>query len=140
MRTADKDWAQTHNVTLVSPIAHFVVALTPDGRISSQGTLKSALEKDSALLDADPEKFATIEPRLEPQTDKKAPESVDGKLIAEEDVLEGHVGWSACAYQYIHPRASMTDPREQYSSSSEIRRLLHGDSLCSGQYSSQRRS
>lgn len=73
-----------------------MVALTPDGRISSQGSLKSALEKDSGLLDADPEKFSIIEPKLEPQTDKKAPEAADGKLISEEDILEGHVGWSAC--------------------------------------------
>ena len=40
---------QTHNVSMASPIADFVVALGTDGRVISQGSIASALEHDKKL-------------------------------------------------------------------------------------------
>ena len=41
---------QTHNVGLVGPIADFVVAMSADGRIASQGSLSEVLEQDPRLF------------------------------------------------------------------------------------------
>ena len=86
-------------MTLVAPIAHFVVALTVDGRISSQGSLQSAIQKDDHLLDAEKADESSVDDtKKQMQTQKTETDGADGKLIAEEDVLEGHVGWQACKY------------------------------------------
>ncbi|KIK71390.1 hypothetical protein GYMLUDRAFT_254610 [Collybiopsis luxurians FD-317 M1] len=86
----------THNIAITRPIAGFVVAMK-EGRIESQGTVSEALGKDPALAD---------EERKEQQAIKKAGEEVDehpaaaesksdGKLIVAEEIMEGHVSWSA---------------------------------------------
>ncbi|KAI0344132.1 multidrug resistance-associated ABC transporter [Trametopsis cervina] len=89
----------THSLSLVSPIAHFVVSLTPDGRINSQGSLESALEKDHSLIEADTEKVkveSTDKPEtVEEETEEQKKLAEDGKLVTEEETAEGHVGWHA---------------------------------------------
>ncbi|KAL1939047.1 hypothetical protein VTO73DRAFT_10307 [Trametes versicolor] len=89
----------THNVAMVSPVADFVVDMGSDGRILSQGSLASALERDSKLLKEVKEERAEIE-KAEQEI---APEKIEdtetkqsaGKLVVAEEMEDGHVGWSA---------------------------------------------
>ncbi|GJE87809.1 multidrug resistance-associated ABC transporter [Phanerochaete sordida] len=88
----------THNVALAAPIAEFVVSLGTDGRIKSQGSLSSALEKDARLAaDAAKERLQlkkadeTVDGTESQGTDRKA----SGKLIVEEEVAQGNVSWAA---------------------------------------------
>lgn len=72
-----------------------------DGRILSQGSLSNALAKDVKLSEEAADDSRAIE-----QADEVIDESTkgnpatksDGKLVMSEEVSEGHVGWSACAY------------------------------------------
>lgn len=88
---------QTHNVAMVSPVADFVVDMGSNGRILSQGSLASALERDSKLLTEVKEERAEIE-KAEQEI---APEKVEdaeakptvGKLVVAEEMEDGHVGW-----------------------------------------------
>ncbi|TFY68446.1 hypothetical protein EVJ58_g1015 [Rhodofomes roseus] len=87
----------THNVSMASPIADYVVALGTDGRISSQGSIANALERDRKLAAEVAKEEAEIE-KAEATVDEQAPEEVpkeDGKLVVEEEVAVGHVGWQA---------------------------------------------
>ncbi|KAI0365037.1 P-loop containing nucleoside triphosphate hydrolase protein [Pilatotrama ljubarskyi] len=89
----------THNVALASPVADFVVDMGSDGRILSQGTLESALERDSKLLKEIKEEQKEFE-KAEDEVDSEKPEDATarqnaGKLVVAEEVEEGHVGWSA---------------------------------------------
>ena len=88
---------QTHNVTMASPIADFVISLGTDGRITSQGSIANALNSNKKLAaevareEAEMEKAeATVnEQALEP------PKQDAGKLVVEEEVEVGHVGRQA---------------------------------------------
>ncbi|KZT69185.1 hypothetical protein DAEQUDRAFT_727082 [Daedalea quercina L-15889] len=88
----------THNVAISQPIADFVVSLGTDGRVHSQGSLASALEADEELASELTEQ-AKEDRKAEddingPETDTAGRER-KGKLIVEEEVSLGHVGWSA---------------------------------------------
>ncbi|KAJ3557433.1 hypothetical protein NM688_g1472 [Phlebia brevispora] len=87
----------THNVALASPIAEFVVALK-DGRIISQGSLSSALEKDKKLSAVVAKETEQIEKAEEEFTEAK-PDGEEaqkgGKLVVAEEISEGHIGWPA---------------------------------------------
>ncbi|KAI0824512.1 P-loop containing nucleoside triphosphate hydrolase protein [Trametes gibbosa] len=89
----------THNVAMVSPVADFVVDMGSDGRILSQGSLSSALARDSKLLQEVKEEREEIE-KAEHEVDAVEPGQAkakqgDGKLIVAEEMEDGHVGWSA---------------------------------------------
>ncbi|OCH87314.1 P-loop containing nucleoside triphosphate hydrolase protein [Obba rivulosa] len=89
----------THNVALAGPIADFVVALSSDGRIASQGSFANVLTNDARLSTQIMEESKEIE-KVEQEIDAthmdtSAKESKDGKLVLEEDIAEGHVSWSA---------------------------------------------
>jgi hypothetical protein len=98
-----KDHFQTHNVALATPIAHFVVSLTADGRIATQGSISEALHRDRRLaskLDEGKEAIENAEeeePTAEPITDKK---KSDGKLIVAEDVAVGRVSCAASEHHF----------------------------------------
>ena len=91
---------QTHNVSMASPIADFVVALGTDGRITSQGSIANALEHDKKLAAEIAKEEAEIE-KAEATVDELAtndpPKQDSGKLVVEEEVAVGHVGWQASA-------------------------------------------
>jgi len=78
-------------------VANFVVSLGHDGRILSQGTFSEALKSDKALLkEANIEKEGVTE--TSEASDDVLPEILEGrggKLIATEEVAEGHVGFQA---------------------------------------------
>ena len=89
-------FAQTHNIVLAGPIAEYVVAVALDGRVSGQDSIASALEHDSkfaAEIARDQEDAATIADSA--ATIGEAFEKANGKLIVEEEVELGHVGWPA---------------------------------------------
>ncbi|EPT00314.1 hypothetical protein FOMPIDRAFT_1023884 [Fomitopsis schrenkii] len=88
----------THNVSMASPIADFVVALGTDGRITSQGSIASALEHDQKLAAEVAKEEAELEKAgatVDEQTPNEAPTQDTGKLVVEEEVAVGHVGWQA---------------------------------------------
>ncbi|EMD39557.1 hypothetical protein CERSUDRAFT_111872 [Gelatoporia subvermispora B] len=89
----------THNVALASPIAEFVVSMGTDGRVSSHGTLSKILAKDSELSAQVTEESQEIE-KADQDVDEADAEATarpvdEGKLIVEEEIAEGHVGWPA---------------------------------------------
>ncbi|KAI0344119.1 multidrug resistance-associated ABC transporter [Trametopsis cervina] len=95
----------THNVYIARPIADYVVSLGTDGRIASQGTLSKALSNDKALAkeiekeakEADKAEHTIDDTVVEPEA---APKS-DGKLILDEEISEGHVGWPALKLYFL---------------------------------------
>ncbi|KAK7694256.1 hypothetical protein QCA50_001436 [Cerrena zonata] len=93
------DFYKTHNVALTAPVADFVVSLSPDGRIASQGTLSTALAKDeklSAQMAKESEIIEKVELGVDPEALDKLPKaSSDGKLIVDEEIQVGRVSWAA---------------------------------------------
>ncbi|KAI0791665.1 P-loop containing nucleoside triphosphate hydrolase protein [Abortiporus biennis] len=93
----------THNISLATPIASFVVSLK-GGRIASQGSLENVLAQDGKLLEADliQEKEELDSAQLKTTTNYSAKEPIKvpgtagkGKLVVEEEVAVGHLGWQA---------------------------------------------
>ncbi|OSD04848.1 P-loop containing nucleoside triphosphate hydrolase protein [Trametes coccinea BRFM310] len=89
----------THNVAMVSPVAHFVVDMGSDGRILSQGSLESALARDANLLSEVKEEQEVLE-KAELDLDVEKPDAAAtkqaaGKLVVAEEREQGHVGWTA---------------------------------------------
>ncbi|EMD39570.1 hypothetical protein CERSUDRAFT_150130 [Gelatoporia subvermispora B] len=88
----------THNVGLTGRIADFVVAMSPDGHIANQGSLETVLENDPRLSTQIAEESKELE-QVEHAVDlvdleAPAKENTSGKLIVEEEIAVGHVGWS----------------------------------------------
>ncbi|KAK7058408.1 hypothetical protein VNI00_002042 [Paramarasmius palmivorus] len=85
----------THNVAMARPIAGFVVSLK-DGHIVSQGSMSEALEHSSALEEEAKKDQEAIN-RVEEEVDPKGPaeREASGRLIAAEEIEEGHVSWPA---------------------------------------------
>ena len=89
---------------MVSPIADFVVDMGSDGRIVSQGSLSSALEKDSKILKEVQEEQEELE-KAEQEIDPEDPEDTAakqnaGKLVVAEEIQEGRVGLKASEYVF----------------------------------------
>ena len=97
---------------MASPIADFVVALGTDGRITSQGSIASALEHDKKLAEEVAKEEAEIE-KAEATVDEHAPNEPPkqdaGKLVVEEEVAVGHVGWQASVSGPLRPTTYRTD-------------------------------
>lgn len=90
---------QTHNIALASPVADFVVHMDSNGRILSHGSLASVLEQDSDLVKEVLEEREELE-KAEQEIDVEKPEDAlakqaSGKLVVDEEVEVGHVGWTA---------------------------------------------
>ncbi|GJE87807.1 multidrug resistance-associated ABC transporter [Phanerochaete sordida] len=88
----------THNVALATPIAEFVVSLGTDGRITSQGTLSSALEKDAKLAAYAAKERSQLK-KADETIDEAKPETAEqkatGKLTVAEEKSDGDISWSA---------------------------------------------
>ncbi|EIM80365.1 uncharacterized protein STEHIDRAFT_162782 [Stereum hirsutum FP-91666 SS1] len=98
----------THNVSMVVPIADFVVSLGSDGQILSQGTMSDALANNSKLrqeiakekaFEEKAEQEEAFEAFETPAPGQVVPaqkeEKKDGKLIMEEETAEGHISWNS---------------------------------------------
>ncbi|CAE6385646.1 unnamed protein product [Rhizoctonia solani] len=92
----------THNFAMVSEVADFVVSLGSNGRIVNQGYV-SELLRVNARFRAEVEQEKEIEEqvsqtveKIDPGEGKPTPAAKgDGKLMVEEEVAIGHVGWPA---------------------------------------------
>lgn len=90
---------QTHNVALASTIAEFAVSLSSDGRILSQGQLSNVLAQDKALSSEyaiEKEALEEVEYEAEEVIPNKPSTGSHGRLIVEEEISIGHLGWPAC--------------------------------------------
>ncbi|KZT67112.1 P-loop containing nucleoside triphosphate hydrolase protein [Daedalea quercina L-15889] len=91
----------THNVAITKGLADFVVALRSNGKVSSRGSLSNVLEHDSRLAAEAAEEQALIDKTEEdidetcPNEDREPARRSSGKLVIDEEVAVGHVGWSA---------------------------------------------
>ncbi|CAE6472635.1 unnamed protein product [Rhizoctonia solani] len=92
----------THNVAMISEVAEYVVSLA-NGRVVSQGYVSEVL-RTNARFRAEVEKEKQIEEKaaetIEEIDFEAKPENEDskkggGKLMVEEEVAIGHVGWPA---------------------------------------------
>lgn len=86
---------------MASPIADFVVSLSSSGEVLSQGSLSKALASNAELSkEVVTESEALDETNYEVDAPKPdAPvENDKGKLIAEEEISMGTVGWPACMF------------------------------------------
>ena len=74
-------------------LVDFVVALGSNGKVQSQGSMSKALARDSELAEAAEEQaqLDSDERNVDEETARRAA----GKLIVEEEVAVGHVGWDA---------------------------------------------
>lgn len=120
---------------MVSPVADFVVAMGSDGRILSQGSLASALERDSELLKEITEERAEIE-KAEQEVTTLKPEAVEatkitGKLVVAEEMEDGHVGWTACEYHHHFVHAKLAHGMSQSNCTSAT---CQRGRYCSGSY------
>ncbi|KAH8086658.1 multidrug resistance-associated ABC transporter [Cristinia sonorae] len=103
----------THNIALTSPVADFVVSLSSDGRIASQGSLSNALAMDKKLQSELNKERQILEKEEQvaeqhkdlPTADVNAKPS--GKLIVEEEVAIGHIGWSAMSLYLFNMAGKM---------------------------------
>ncbi len=107
---------QTHNVHIAKPVADYVVAIGTDGRIASQGSLSKALSSNKKLA-KEVAQEAKVADKAEHTVDdtadagvkdpevaqsSEADKDADGKLILDEEISEGHVGWPARKSQCSH--------------------------------------
>lgn len=84
---------------MAGPIADFVVSLTNDGYIASQGSVTDAVAKDATLAEQikHEEEAVELDEIEETQTTKPADDlAKKGKLVVAEEIAVGHVSWRAC--------------------------------------------
>ncbi|CAE6514065.1 unnamed protein product [Rhizoctonia solani] len=92
----------THSVAMVSEVADFVVSLGTSGRIVSQGYVSEVLRANAGFrAEFEKEKYAEaaavteVIDGIEEERPKNTIKKGDGKLMVEEEVTTGHVGWPA---------------------------------------------
>jgi hypothetical protein len=88
---------------MTSPIADFVVSLSSDGRVLSQGTMSKALAANKALTKGLKAEQSELR-RADETVDGEVPavhEGKSGKLMVAEEIAEGHVSWSACEFPQL---------------------------------------
>lgn len=89
-------------------MADFIVSLGHDGRILSQGTLSEVLKSNKALLsETNAEREGVAE--VSKTADGVLPEihqGKGGKLIAAEEIAEGHVGFQARGWYHFCQRVA----------------------------------
>ncbi|KAF9243723.1 hypothetical protein BU15DRAFT_71850 [Melanogaster broomeanus] len=88
----------THNVAMASTVAQYVVSLNSNGRVISQGTLSEAIAHDDQLAAEMAKEQEILQQKGENSKSSQPSEMPDkgnGKLILSEEILAGHVSWSA---------------------------------------------
>ncbi|KAH8978589.1 hypothetical protein EDB92DRAFT_2056103 [Lactarius akahatsu] len=88
----------THNVTMVTPLADYVVSLGKNGLIAGHGSISDTLKKDKTLAKELAEGTRAVKDE-EKKVDSEEPDETarpaDGKLILAEEISEGNVSWDA---------------------------------------------
>ncbi|KZV98610.1 P-loop containing nucleoside triphosphate hydrolase protein [Exidia glandulosa HHB12029] len=101
----------THNVALVADTAEYVAVLGLDGCVRARGSITEVLSKDETLLAAEVSDVPSESAHEAPLIDEAIPDHIhaekevrpheDGKLIAAEEIDEGHVSKAALGlYMY----------------------------------------
>ncbi|KZV64708.1 P-loop containing nucleoside triphosphate hydrolase protein [Peniophora sp. CONT] len=90
----------THNVALAGPVSDYVVAFHSDGAIAARGSYSEVLSKDKELAQEAKEEAKVLEKAEEVIDDDDADLDAviaksDGKLVVEEEIVEGHVSSKA---------------------------------------------
>jgi ABC-type glutathione transport system ATPase component len=95
---------QTHNVAMVASLARYAVIIR-DGHVHRHGAPKDVLENDQLILTEVKDELEVMEKAEQEIDAPKAPDGAatpgagkapsDGKLVVEEEVAIGHVGWKA---------------------------------------------
>ena len=106
-------------MALAAPIAEFVVSLGTDGRIKSQGTLSSALEKDAKLAAYAAKERSRIK-KAEETIDEPKPETAEQKATG----ITGSDGLSAHATCYIVKLGGCTEQEDAETGETASRRRL----------------
>ncbi|KAH9016830.1 hypothetical protein EDB85DRAFT_700652 [Lactarius pseudohatsudake] len=81
----------THNVTMATPLADYVVSFGKDGLIASHGSVSDALKKDKTLAKELAEGTRAIkddEKKIDSEEPDEIARSADGKLILAEEIAE----------------------------------------------------
>ncbi|PBK89704.1 hypothetical protein ARMGADRAFT_1167459 [Armillaria gallica] len=89
----------THNVAMARPIANYVVSIK-NGRVASQGSISDVLVHDTSLADETDQVQKAMD-KVEEEIDSQLPPDAkksDGKLIAAEEIEEGHIGLPALKF------------------------------------------
>lgn len=97
-----------------------MIALGPDGRVLSQGSLSTALATDKKLFEVAENDNALAEKSdqlIDESEEVDGTKKSDGKLVMAEEVSEGHVGWSACE---LTPKSFVTRSDFDWSSSEVV--------------------
>ncbi|KAH9166802.1 hypothetical protein EDB89DRAFT_2075433 [Lactarius sanguifluus] len=88
----------THNVTMATPLAEYVVSLGKDSLIASHGSVSDALKKDKTLAKELAEGTRAIkdeEKKIDSEEPDETARPAGGKLILAEEISEGNVSWDA---------------------------------------------
>ncbi|KAH9041242.1 hypothetical protein EDB85DRAFT_1921690 [Lactarius pseudohatsudake] len=88
----------THNVTMATPLADYVVSFGKDGLIASHGSVSDALKKDKTLAKELAEGIRAIkddEKKIDSEEPDETARPADGKLILAEEIAEGNVSSDA---------------------------------------------
>jgi len=82
---------------MASAVAQYVVSLTSNGRVSRQGSISEVVAKDDKLAAEmmEEQEALQIEEGVACNAEDVPKKSGDGKLVMAEEILEGHVSWTA---------------------------------------------
>jgi len=82
---------------MASAVAQYVVSLTSNGRIASQGSISEVVAKDDKLAAEmmKEQEALQMEKGIACNAEDVPNKSGDGKLVMAEEILEGHVSWTA---------------------------------------------
>lgn len=98
------NFVQTHNVTLTTSLADFVVTLGSNGQVSAQDSIPEALMKDAALaeeVEEEEEEVKKEEEVVDGKPEEEGKKKPAGKLVLAEEIAIGSVSWASCEY-FVH--------------------------------------
>ena len=105
---------QTHNIALTRPIAQYVVAMSSNGSIDSQGSLTNVLAEDTSLrqeMEKEEQELYRAEQAIDADKVEEAMSApTSGKLVVEEELELGRVRWDARKWNNaLQRRLRLTD-------------------------------
>lgn len=83
---------KTHNVALAGPVADFVVSISIDGNVQTQGTEIAAVVASDPILASEVKRDQEIlELKKEEEVVPVVESALEGKLVVAEEIVEGHI-------------------------------------------------
>ncbi|KZT28297.1 hypothetical protein NEOLEDRAFT_1145911 [Neolentinus lepideus HHB14362 ss-1] len=87
----------TQNLPLAASVAKFAVSMNTDGHILAQGLASKVVGRGATELKT----TGSIRSQYEPSESNNSAKEVSGKLIADEELAEGRVGWSSLQVWFL---------------------------------------